>query len=376
MTRRWQLSAVAAIAIPAMLLGACGEGGGGQAEENTSAESAEDRGETADKGEEGDAQPTGALGSPLACGEMTIGFSQPLPNPSIDLIRDILRERGEELGHDVVHAVADLDPNQQISDIDTLLQRGVDVLVAYPVDTEAIQPVLRRADEAGVPIVVVDTTGEGVWDTAVVTGNYSAAKLAGDYLAQELGAGAGVGVVEGPPFAQTLIDRNEGFADAIEEGELELIASQTGDPQSPDEARQIVDAWQLQHGEAIDGILTFSDLNGIGAASALSAGFAPAIVSVNGEPQAIEAIQAGRIQATADVQPVAVALSIFHAAEHAFCGEALPAEIHVPPVMVTPDNADDWLPWADQQESGFVLSLEEGDESATVNTDGLTFGQE
>lgn len=353
-----------------MLVAACGDG----AEETTTTAAPEETttSEAPDETTTTETEPTTTEGEAGGEGAL-IGFSQPLPNPAIDFIRGIVEQQAAADGNEVTSAVANLDPNKQISDIDSMLQQGIDVLVAYPVDTNAVQPVLQRAREAGIPIIVVDTTGEGPWDTAVVTGNYEAAKLAGDYIAGLLGSGAGIGIIEGPPFAQTLIDRNTGFADAAEEGGLEVLGIQVGDPQGPDAARQIADAWSLEFGSDLAGILAFSDVNALGAASAVGEGFEPTIVGVNGEPSAIEAIQAGRMAGTADVQPVAVGSAVYYAVAEALAGNELPAQIDIPPVMVTPDNVGEWRPWEEQLASGWQVTLEVEGDTAIVNTDGLTF---
>lgn len=53
---------------------------------------------------------------------------------------------------------ADERPEKQISDIDDLLAKGVDLLIIQPSMGEAIVPAVERAYESGIPVIIVDGT--------------------------------------------------------------------------------------------------------------------------------------------------------------------------------------------------------------------------
>lgn len=70
---------------------------------------------------------------------------------------------------------ADNDVNKQISDIEDLIAKGVDMLILQPISAESVAAVVEEAYEAG--IVVVDCTSP----LAPATDEYSVSVVAKDY---------------------------------------------------------------------------------------------------------------------------------------------------------------------------------------------------
>ena len=66
--------------------------------------------------------------------------------------------------------------------------------------------------------------------------NQSGAKLGTEYLAKLVGKAGKIAAVEGPTFAEVLVERNKGFAAGADAKGLDVIAKQTGSPAGPDAA--------------------------------------------------------------------------------------------------------------------------------------------
>src|SRR5699024_6984463 len=75
------------------------------------------------------------------CDGALIGDSIPQgSDPSLKMVHDGLSKEAKLRGAKVYSADADLDVNKQISDIDSFIQRQVDAITVWPMDTTAIRP--------------------------------------------------------------------------------------------------------------------------------------------------------------------------------------------------------------------------------------------
>lgn len=82
----------------------------------------------------------------------------------------------KDAGYDFVWTNANADPAKQLTDIGDLLARKPVLLVVAPIEFEPLAPVPQMAEEAGVPLIVVDRAlpgdpGKGKW-IALLTTNF------------------------------------------------------------------------------------------------------------------------------------------------------------------------------------------------------------
>jgi ribose transport system substrate-binding protein len=383
--RRTRTVGVSAVLIGSLLVAACGSDDdtgsgdttagteapdGTEAPEVTTAdtEAPDDTTEVTEAPEDTTADTAAPAGSGLPeCAETegaVVGYSEPLPDPNFALIEDVLGAQLEAAGAELVPVNAQLDPGKQVADIQTLQQQGIDVLLINPVAPEPVAAVLQELLDAGIPVVVQDTANDGTYTSSVVADVESAAAAGAARLKEIVGDGA-VGAIIGPPFAEVLVREAEAFAAAAEEVGLNVIDTQTNqNPGSPDGARAIAEAWKQQNPD-LAGIWTFNDTSATGVASAFDDAFAPALVSINGQPEAIPLVEAGRITATFDLQQDLIARGLAYAALGAICGEDLPDAIYIGNEVIDESNVADW-----------VNPAERGQEERTVelqDIDGRTF---
>lgn len=87
-----------------------------------------------------------------------IGLSyMTMNNEFYKIISEEINARIEAEGDRMVMRDPALDVERQITQIEEMLDMGIDVLVVTPVDSEKIGDVLKKAREKGVSIVVLDT---------------------------------------------------------------------------------------------------------------------------------------------------------------------------------------------------------------------------
>lgn len=370
---RW-LAAVTIVG--ALALSACGSGNDAAAE--PSATAAEPAAETSDPAQRSEpaadassaAAGTGGateIGCEAADGAV-VGYSEPLPDPNFEIIGAIMEAKLGEYGASLTRVNANLDPGKQIADIQSLLQSDVDVLIANPVDPNALIPQFDAAREAGIPIVAQETTVGGPFLTNITADVEFAAAEGARILAEAVGDGQ-VGAINGPEFAETLIRENTAFAEGAAEAGLNVVDTQTNQTITPDAARAIADAWKQQYGADMAGFWTFNDTSAVGAASAVDDTFAPVIVSINGQPEAIPLVESGAILATFDLQQDKIAQALAYAALGAICGTEVPEEIVVPVEEINADNVADWRPLDGRISDPFEIEFEEIDGRTFLVTD-------
>ncbi|MBL5972796.1 MAG: sugar ABC transporter substrate-binding protein [Candidatus Leucobacter sulfamidivorax] len=280
-------------------------------------------------------------------------------NPNNKAIEDALRVSVEDNGGELIVTDANFDPSKQFSDVQSLINQGIDVLVIWPLDPLSIQPAIQQADEAGIPVLVQDTTEGGPYASNFQVTNYESGDAASALIEETVGPNANVAQIEGLPSVGVLDARNRGFADGAAERGQTILASQINELDSADGARPIVDAWKSRFGSEIQAIFAYNDPSAIGAASAKSDDFDPVIIGMNGDSDGVAAVKDGRLLATFDFHPVQVGATLGWGAHQLFLGEKLPETVILEATMITAENADEWTPVADMLQKKFDISIVE-----------------
>lgn len=175
---------------------------------------------------------------------------------------------------------ANNNPSKQVSDIEDLLQRGVDILLVSASKSDALDPVVSRAMRNGVPVIMVDRR--------VTSDNFVSFVTASDE-------------VTGRIFAQWLVEMLDGKGNIImlpgqagaSPAELRIAAAKSIFAQYPDikildlqytdwnpaKAKSIVSAMIQKYGDQIDGIWNDSGVQGGGSIEAfVAAGYEPGTI--------------------------------------------------------------------------------------------------
>jgi ABC-type sugar transport system substrate-binding protein len=125
---------------------------------------------------------------PAAAKDVTIGLSWDARESALnqaweDYMKAETKKQGAERGLNVEWVVnmANKDSSRQAANIEDLLNRGVDVVIARALDAAAIGSSIRRAEAAGIPFVTFDRASSGRKPTAHVGGDSRhQAKTAGE----------------------------------------------------------------------------------------------------------------------------------------------------------------------------------------------------
>lgn len=116
---------------------------------------------------------------------------------------------------------------QQIADIENLIDEGVDLLIVSPNEADAITPVIERAYNKGIPVVLVDRKIHSDKYTAYVgADNYEIGRQVGSYIAERLQGKGNLVEVAGLNASSSALERHRGLIDALRETpDIKLIAS-------------------------------------------------------------------------------------------------------------------------------------------------------
>ncbi len=304
----------------------------------------------------------GSSGDGPGCAEAegaVVGYSQPLPDPNFEFIAQIIESALEEHGASLQSVNANLDPGKQVADINTLVQSGVDALIANPVDPNATLPAFDRARAQDIPVIAQDTTVGGPFFTNV-TADVEAAAAEGARLLKEAVGDGQVAAMTGPAFAEVLVREAEAFAAEAEAVGLDVVDTQVNQQITPQGAQGIATAWRDRYGAELAGIWTFNDTSALGVASAFP-GEKPVIVSINGQPEVIPLVESGDVLATFDLQQDKLGQALAYSALAAICGDEVPEEIVVPSRLIDQSTVGDYRPLEERVEDPFEVTFEERD---------------
>lgn len=272
--------------------------------------------------------------------QLVIGMSfQEMNNPYFITMHEALLEAAESLGAKVIVTDARHDVNKQISDIEDMIQRGIDILLLNPTDSVGVEVAVHTAKEAGVIVVAVDAQAEGPLDSFVGSKNYNAGYEAGKYMAEELNGKGKVAILNGIPVVP-ILERVRGFKDAVAEYTgIKIVDNQNGRQERS--IAMTVTENILQANPELDGLFSVNDTGALGALAAIEGSGRDVILcSVDGHPEAVEAILNGTaFKATTAQYPrdqVRIAIGIALAK---YWGAHVPSVIPVDVELLTQDNA-------------------------------------
>lgn len=116
----------------------------------------------------------------------TVGLSlSTLNNPFFVTLRDGAQAAADEAGIELIVVDAQDSVSKQISDIEDLVQRGVDVLIINPTDSDAVVPAVMAANEASVPVIAVDRgVSGGQLAYFIASDNVAGGALAAEYICE------------------------------------------------------------------------------------------------------------------------------------------------------------------------------------------------
>ncbi|AHE33364.1 substrate-binding domain-containing protein [Burkholderia pseudomallei] len=234
-----------------------------------------------------------ALGAASAAhaAPLKIGMTfQELNNPYFVTMQKALDEAAASIGAQVIVTDAHHDVSKQVSDVEDMLQKKIDILLVNPTDSTGIQSAVVSAKKAGAVVVAVDANANGPVDAFVGSKNFDAGAMSCDYLAKAIGGGGEVAILDGIPVVP-ILERVRGCRAALAKFPNVRIVDVQNGRQERASALAVTEN-MIQAHPLLKGVFSVNDGGSMGALSAIEAsGRDIKLTSVDGAPEAIAAMQ-------------------------------------------------------------------------------------
>lgn len=283
------------------------------------------------------------LGGSQSEGRFRIGATyMTMNNPFYSVIDEELRLMIEGHGDILLTRDPALDQHKQNEQIHELIQENVDLLVINPVNFREINPALKEARFAGIPVIVVDSQ---VSDPSLVTctiasDNYGAGVLCAEHLMRTRDS-ASIVLLE-HATAQSSLDRIQGFCDTIASKPGYQVI---GRAESAGQLEIAMPAMNelLAQGRTPDVVMALNDPTALGAMASLEEHGMLAgtmVYGVDGTPEAKNMILEGVMTATVAQSPIGIGQTTAQTVYQILAGEPYEHEIVVPVELITAENVD------------------------------------
>lgn len=207
----------------------------------------------------------------------------------------------------------DGDNSSQVTALENMTTAGAKAILITPSDTKAIVPSIKKAREAGVMVIALDTPTDpqNATDALFATNNFKAGELIGEYAKKALGnKPAKIATLDLAPGISVGILRHDGFLKGfgIKAGDPSIVCSQ--DTRGDQSKGQAAMENCLQKAPDINVVYTINEPAAAGAYRALQTAGKEKnvmIVSIDGGCEGVRNVKAGQIAATAQQYPLKMA---------------------------------------------------------------------
>ncbi|SFQ26720.1 monosaccharide ABC transporter substrate-binding protein, CUT2 family [Bradyrhizobium sp. Ghvi] len=248
----------------------------------------------------------------------------------------------------VTSVSADYDLNKQVSQVDSFIAAGVDVIMLNAVDAKAIAPAVKKAQAAGIVVAAFDVSAPGA-DVTVMTNNVKAGQEACQYLVDHTG-GKGNYVILNGPASSSILERVKGCKDVLKQHpDIKILSDDQNAEGSRDGGLKVFQSL-LTRFDKIDAVFAINDPTAIGAQLAAKqlkrSEFV--ITAVDGAPDIEKEFSSGTslIKASASQDPYVMAGQSLRMAADVLAGKK-PAEpvVLLDPKLITAENLKDYKGW-------------------------------
>ena len=207
----------------------------------------------------------------------------------------------------------DGDNSSQVTALENMTTAGAKAILITPSDTKAIVPSIKKARDAGVMVIALDTPTDpqSATDALFATNNFKAGELIGQYAKKALGnKPAKIATLDLAPGISVGILRHNGFLQGfgIKAGDPSIVCSQ--DTRGDQSKGQAAMENCLQKAPDINVVYTINEPAAAGAYRALKAAGkdkSVMIVSIDGGCEGVRNVKAGAIAATSQQYPLKMA---------------------------------------------------------------------
>lgn len=286
-------------------------------------------------------------------GDLKVGVVlKTLSNPFYVTMQEEMESKASELGMNLVIQApeTETDTEKQMQIVENLLVQDIDALVLTPNGSAELVPAVKEANDADVPVVIVDTrldeeqmeeTGTTI-DCFIGSDNYQGGELAAETMSEVLNGSGSVAVIEGISGVESSENRVGGFTDKIKElGGIDIVASQPAnwDQEEGYTVMQNI----LQANPDIVGVFCANDTMALGAVKAiedLNLSDQITVIGFDATDEAKEAISEGRMYGSVGQSPEAMGDQALEVVQAIRDGTDFESEYSIDVQVVTADSIE------------------------------------
>lgn len=275
-----------------------------------------------------------------------IGFSViDMENPYFLTLESAVREAMDQKVYRIITKDPGTDPEVQATQIQEMIDEGINAIILSPVDWEKITPSLQALKEAGVKIINVDTQVKEIdyVDAYIGSDNYSAGVICGEDLIERCPDGGKIAILE-CPTQNSINDRITGFEETVAKAEKGFEVVERED--TGGEFERALEASQKiceEHPDIV-AIMCGNDQLAVGAKTALNVAELKSVLvyGVDGSPDIKKELQKPETQiaGTAAQSPINMGKTAAQTVIDILNGNEYEPEVYEEVFMINHDNVD------------------------------------
>ena len=197
-----------------------------------------------------------------------------------------IRKALDAAGAKYISADAQASPAKQLTDVESLIAKGADVLIVLAMDNEAILPAVKKATDEGIPVIAYDRLIESPNVLYVSFDNVGVGRMMAKAIeaAKPAGNYAFIKGDKGDPNADFLFSGiKEVLAPAMAAGKIKNVGESYTDGWKPDNAQKNMEQILTKTNNKVDAVVAENDGMAGGVVAALAAQGMAGSVPVSGQ---------------------------------------------------------------------------------------------
>lgn len=255
-----------------------------------------------------------------------------------------VKTKSEAAGWQFVNEIAGGNANLQLDQVNKMVDDKAAAIVIVAQNGDSIVPAVKRANEAGIPVIATNRDINGGSFTNVINNERQAGELQADYMAAHLPQNAKVVYIKGDMTVSAGVDRYEGFKDTIKakRPDVEIIASNSTGDWSEAQGIREMSLWLGMYPQ-IDGVAAANDNMAMGAIKAMKAAgrFNDSVIvcGVDSTDDALASIAAGEMKLSVKQDADKIVETIMGLLQQIKQGQSPEkGNVLVPMIAITKDN--------------------------------------
>jgi D-xylose transport system substrate-binding protein len=192
-------------------------------------------------------------------------------------------EAVEAAGGTVIEADANDSSEQQLTDVDSLIAQGADVLILLAKDSEAILPAVQKASEAGIPVIGYDRLIEDTNAFYITFNNEQVGTIMAEEITEVVPEG-NYAIVKGHSADPNADFLRGGMTPVLDQFPgINIVCEDYNDDWATENARAMMDACLAANNNDIQAVISENDSMATGVVAALDAVGLAGTVPVTGQ---------------------------------------------------------------------------------------------